>query len=45
MTDQSSFAEALHNDGPDEGLAEKLQLYGRFVGAWAFDATSGTARR
>ncbi len=36
MTDP--FAEALHSDGPDPGLAEKLRLYGRFIGAWTFDA-------
>ena len=33
------FAEALHSDGPDPDLADKLKLYGRFVGAWTFDAT------
>ncbi|CDX19695.1 conserved hypothetical protein [Mesorhizobium sp. ORS 3324] len=37
MTDP--FAEALHSDGPDPDFAEKLELYGRFVGAWTFDAT------
>lgn len=25
---------ALHEDGPDEALADKLQLFGRFIGAW-----------
>lgn len=39
MFDQSSFAEALHSSGPIEGLAEKLSLYGRFVGAWTFEAS------
>lgn len=39
MYDQSSFAEALHSAGPIDGLAEKLNLYGRFVGAWTFDAS------
>lgn len=33
------FAEALHSPGPIGGLAEKLSLYGRFVGAWTFDAS------
>lgn len=36
---QSSFAEALQSAGPAEALAEKLKLYGRFVGAWSFDAS------
>ncbi|TIX40648.1 MAG: hypothetical protein E5V36_17300 [Mesorhizobium sp.] len=35
----NSFAKALHSDGPVPALAEKLNLYGRFVGAWTFDAT------
>jgi hypothetical protein len=35
----NTFAEALHTDGPDPDLAEKLKLYGRFFGAWVFDAT------
>ncbi|ESY02904.1 MULTISPECIES: hypothetical protein [unclassified Mesorhizobium] len=39
MIGTSSFDEALHSDGPNPGLAEKLDLYGRFVGAWTFDAT------
>lgn len=39
MFNSSSFAEALHSDGPAAGLAEKLNLYGRFVGGWTFDAT------
>ncbi|MCV3208451.1 hypothetical protein OHD62_27815 [Mesorhizobium sp. YC-39] len=39
MTDPSTFTGALHSDGPNPGLAEKLDLYGRFVGAWTFDAT------
>ncbi|RUW60755.1 hypothetical protein EOA28_36680, partial [Mesorhizobium sp. M2A.F.Ca.ET.067.02.1.1] len=33
------FAEALHSDDPIPDLAEKLKLYGRFIGAWTFDAT------
>ena len=33
------FAEALHSRGPDPELAEKLKLYGRFIGDWTFDAT------
>ena len=36
---QSSFAEALHSAGPAEKLGEKLELYGRFVGDWNFDAS------
>jgi hypothetical protein len=39
MLGSPSFAEILHSDGPAENLAEKLNLYGRFVGAWVFDAT------
>ena len=39
MTDPASFTEALHDDGPNPALAGKLDLYGRFVGAWTFDAT------
>jgi len=39
MFDQSSFAKALHSEGPDAGLGDRLALYGRFVGAWTFDAT------
>jgi hypothetical protein len=38
-SDQSSFAESLQSVGPLENLADKLQLYGRFVGAWSFDAS------
>lgn len=38
MSQASSFAEALHADGPAPDHAEKLNLYGRFVGAWSFDA-------
>ncbi|PTE11923.1 hypothetical protein [Mesorhizobium helmanticense] len=37
MTDP--LTQALHSDGPNPDLAEKLDLYGRFVGAWTFDAT------
>ncbi|TPL05571.1 MULTISPECIES: hypothetical protein [unclassified Mesorhizobium] len=37
MTDP--FADALRSEGPNPDLAEKLNLYGRFVGAWTFDAT------
>ena len=36
---QSYFPEALHSAGPVEDLGEKLKLYGRFVGAWRFDAS------
>jgi hypothetical protein len=39
MPETSSFAEALHSDEPAKALAGKLNLYGRFVGAWTFDAT------
>lgn len=38
MPQANSFAEALHSAGPAPGHAEKLNLYGRFVGAWSFDA-------
>ena len=36
MTD--TFTEALHSSGPDPDHAGKLTLYGRFIGAWTFDA-------
>jgi hypothetical protein len=39
MPESSSFAEALHSDEPAKAFADKLNLYGRFVGAWTFDAT------
>jgi hypothetical protein len=39
MSNSPSFADALHSDAPAENLAGKLNLYGRFVGAWVFDAT------
>ncbi len=38
MSQASSFAEALHAAGPAPDRAEKLNLYGRFAGAWSFDA-------
>jgi hypothetical protein len=38
MSQASSFAEVLHSADPAPDHAEKLNLYGRFVGAWSFDA-------
>ena len=34
-----SFVGALHSDGPAADRAAKMQLYGRLVGSWTFDAT------
>ena len=42
MQIQNSFAEALLSTGRFAGHAEKLALYGRFVGAWTFDAKRWT---
>jgi len=36
-TTGTSFAEALHADGPDPALAGRLGLYGWLVGAWEMD--------
>lgn len=33
------FAQALLSPGPTSGLGDKLNLYGRFVGAWTFHAS------
>lgn len=38
----NSFAEALHASGPFSAHVDKLALYGRFVGAWSFDAKRWT---
>lgn len=35
----ASLIEALHTAEPAADRADKLHLYGQFVGAWAFDAT------
>jgi hypothetical protein len=35
----SSFAGALHSDGPAADRAEKMKLYGWLVGSWTFAAT------
>lgn len=42
MTTRSDFIAALDADGPLSELADKLALYGRFVGDWTFDATRWT---
>jgi len=42
MQKKNSFAEALHAASPFGEHAGKLELYGRFVGAWTFDATRWT---
>ncbi len=48
MSTASSFAMALHAQGPLPDLAEKMQLYGQFVGAWegelAYTTPEGTRR-
>jgi hypothetical protein len=38
MPRSNSFAQALHSAGPAAAHAEKLNLYGRFVGVWTFNA-------
>jgi hypothetical protein len=42
MTRTSGFVEALVSGGPFAENAAKLDLYGRFVGAWEFDARRWT---
>lgn len=42
MRTDSSFAEALQSAGPFVQHADKLALYGRFVGCWTFDARRWT---
>lgn len=39
-TSASSMFSLLAADGPAEGLADKLMLFGRFVGAWDVESTS-----
>src|SRR5687768_14521698 len=45
----SSFAQVLHNNGPDVALASKLELYSWLVGRWDMDVTTiledGTTHR
>ena len=45
----SAFIEALHSDGPAADRADKMQLYGRFVGDWEMDSVyylaDGTTRK
>jgi hypothetical protein len=45
----SAFLDALHAEGPAADRADKMALYGRFVGAWDLDVTEfkddGTTRR
>ena len=38
MPDRNSFAKTLHADGPAASHPEKMDLYGRFIGEWMFDA-------
>jgi hypothetical protein len=42
MTDTSTFVRALVSPGPRAGSEKKLDLYGRFVGAWEFEAKRWT---
>ncbi|MFD9896957.1 hypothetical protein ACHMW4_02050 [Mesorhizobium sp. UC22_110] len=42
MHHPNSFSEALQAPGPFAAHADKLALYGRFVGAWSFDAKRWT---
>jgi hypothetical protein len=39
MTDLSAFLEAFGADGPDPALADRLQLFGQFVGSWDLEVT------
>ena len=45
----AAFIEALHSDGPAADRADKMQLYGRFVGDWEMDSVyhlpDGTTRK
>ena len=45
----AAFIEALHSDGPAADRADKMQLYGRFVGDWEMDFVyyqpDGTTRK
>ena len=45
----SAFLDALHAEGPAADRADKMALYGQFVGAWDLDVTEfkddGTTRR
>lgn len=49
MRDTSGFIRTLLSAGPAAGRAGKMDLYGRFVGDWVFDATvhldNGTAHQ
>jgi hypothetical protein len=38
LSSSPSFIEALHVDGPAPDRADKMSLYGRFVGRWEMDA-------
>jgi len=44
-----AFLDALHAEGPAADRADKMALYGRFVGSWDLDVTEfkgdGTTRR
>ena len=46
---RSTFLDALHAEGPAADRADKMALYGQFVGAWDLDVTEfkddGTTRR
>jgi hypothetical protein len=43
MSSHSAFIGALCADGPAPDRAEKLDLYGRFIGSWQMDATTFTS--
>jgi len=40
MTSLNPFLEAFGADGPDPALAERLTLFGQFVGSWDLDVTN-----
>ncbi len=39
MRDNSTFLSAFGADGPDPALADRLMLFGQFVGSWDLDVT------
>jgi hypothetical protein len=39
-TDPGAMLDALRAEGPDAGLAAKLNLFGQFVGSWALQVTN-----
>ena len=40
MAGLSAFLDAFSADGPDPALADRLQLFGQFVGSWDLEVTT-----